>query len=1247
MTVLSWNGRGLNIPQKRFSTLDILKRKRADVALLQETHLLDSEVTKMNNKYFNVVASSSNFKKNRGVVILFNRAFQCTIAGSDRDMEGRVAYVKTITNGLKIAFFSIYAPNTYNADFYAYLTNSMLELSDYYLVIGGDFNAVWSHVSDRTSINESSDQRQASAALQQWASDCSVVDAWRLKYPLSREFTCFSSRHQTFSRIDYIIVSTPLTGKIQYITICPTSMSDHKIIIGSLKISSIYKRAARWRFNISLLQNEIFVNEMKQHIDDFILTNESSVSDPCILWETLKGAIRNKTIAFASNLHKTRNKKIHKLEEDITSVENSMVQNITPELVLQRELLYKELNNQLMYKANFLIHRSRQNFYLNSAQPSHLLALRLKQCEKLASINAVKSANGTIHTDPVEINSTFAAFYSSLYTSEINFKNDSCFNFLNSVQLHQLSDQECISLETPLSLSELQKALQTMNSGKSPGLDGLPPEFFTVFWSQLGPLLLNMFLSTIKKGYLSKNMNIAIITLILKKGKDPLECSNYRPLSLLNTDIKLFAKVLSSRLEPFIQQLVNKDQTGFIKNRFASDNIRRLLHIIYSGGHTSSAILSLDAEKAFDRLEWEYLWTVLDRMGFGDTFIRMVKILYSNPTAMVLTGSTFSKQFSISRSSRQGCPLSPLLFALSLEPVAQAIRQSTHQPIKIHSTTHSISLYADDILLYMQDVEQSLPIILNIFDSFSKISGYKVNWSKSALLSLNDKLSSISFLNIPVVTSLKYLGVSIFPSLAQIINVNYQAAYTEIEKDLIRWNNLQLTFHSRISIIKMNVLPRVNFVSSMLQLPPPKGYWRRIHSLTCNFIWGKKKTKVKFSTLQQHKDQGGLGVPNFQWYYWSFTVRSISKWLDPNSEVSWREMEQNIVKPHRLEDLIYSNIPTGKLTNQFGPIITETLSIWRQIENHCKINVKWHSQSPIFYNFNLKISNRPIIFTQWSDKGLHSFNDVYSSIGLLSFQDLQKKFNLPATSFFFYLQLRTAMKTYGVPWATELPTHPLHNVLTKPGRVVSLIYSYLCKSLEIPFSRENQWLSDLPANTIINWNEIWHNIHLASRNPNHQMIHYKFVYRAYFYPQLLHKIKIVPSPLCTLCSQNAQGTYLHMIWECPGVAALWKEVAQTLSEILNINIPYSIKTLLLNDSSDLELSVKQKRVWLAGLTAAKRLIAMRWKNPHPFTKQKWLIDFLDITNMEHCIASTHRAKEDNIKLWKDTEQKIKNWLQGL
>lgn len=194
-------------------------------------------------------------------------------------------------------------------------------------------------------------------------------------------------------------------------------------------------------------------------------------------------------------------------------------------------------------------------------------------------------------------------------------------------------------LDNPISLEELKEAAIAMQRNKSPGLDGIPPEFYVVFWNKLGPLLLDMISASNEKGSFSRDVNIDLISLLLKKDKDPTECANYRPLSLLNSDLKIYAKVLARRIQDHMPLLINCDQTGFIKSRLAADNARRLLHIVDAvvGAKDPSVMLSLDAMKIFDRMEWSFLWCVLEHMGFGEDFINMIKVLYSNPTALVLT----------------------------------------------------------------------------------------------------------------------------------------------------------------------------------------------------------------------------------------------------------------------------------------------------------------------------------------------------------------------------------------------------------------------------------------------------------------------------------------------------------------------------------------------------------------------------------------------------------------------------------
>ena len=785
-----------------------------------------------------------------------------------------------------------------------------------------------------------------------------------------------------------------------------------------------------------------------------------------------------------------------------------------------------------------------------------------------------------------------------------------------------------------------------MNKGKSPGCDGIPPEFYLTFWTEIGPFLLEMIQLAVQTGNFNRDVNTAIISLLQKKGKDPTLCSNYRPLSLINSDIKLYAKVLAIRLDKVLPKIIHMDQTGFVKNRFSSDNVRRLIHVIHESSEiaTPCGVLSIDADKAFDRLEYSYLWHTMSRMGFGTAFMGMLKTLYSNPSAIVLTGSQRSSPFYIERGSRQGCPASPLLFAISLEPLAQKIRQSVDiSPITIKGTDHQLSLYCDDILLYLDKVPQSLPNALNIFHEFSKISSYKINTNKSSLLPLNPALREMNWVpSVPVSTHFKYLGVQIYPSVELIGKNNFKYLFNTIKEDLARWHDLTMSLSGRISLIKSNILPKVNFYASMLPLPTPPQYWERVQSLVSDFIWHGERPRVRTSILFQPSNSGGLSLPDLKLYYMSFIIRPLQNWISLYRNTPWLEIEQNIAHPYKLNNILFSALSSKQCLSQFGPIIAHAISTWHQIESLLKWNSPWHTQTPIFRNNNFRLGGKPVIFPHWSDHGINNFSDILDNDGLRSFTDLKNTFNLPGSSLFFYFQIRMAMKTYGVPWGSPLPFHPLFRLLERgrSGGLVSSIYKSIQKAICTQMGITTIWDVDLtPVQT--NWKRVWDNIPLSSRNQNHQLIHFKMIHRFYLTPRKRCQLQLSPTPICSLCDSNSIGTYMHMMWECPPVNTFWLQISVALSNILEIHIPCTPNLLLLNDDSQLELSFIQRKLWLAGLTAAKRILIKRWKPPHSLNINQWYPSFLDVLSLELSIARTKNALRTTIDAYTKIINKTK------
>ena len=201
------------------------------------------------------------------------------------------------------------------------------------------------------------------------------------------------------------------------------------------------------------------------------------------------------------------------------------------------------------------------------------------------------------------------------------------------------------------------------------------------------------------------------------------------------------------RLIKGLSGLVHADQSGFMPKRNTRLNLRHLHTILGQVDKIGedALVLSLDARMAFDSIEWSYMMAALSRMGFGPNFLSWLQLLYAEPLAQVRVNGKLSNTFALQRGTRQGCPLSPLIFALILEHLAFWIRGDLLvRGLRWDSDWEDkISLYADDILLYLTDPAASLDRVMHIISQFGSYSGYTINWSKSVIYNLHGSLPKL------------------------------------------------------------------------------------------------------------------------------------------------------------------------------------------------------------------------------------------------------------------------------------------------------------------------------------------------------------------------------------------------------------------------------------------------------------------------------------------------------------------------
>ena len=262
-------------------------------------------------------------------------------------------------------------------------------------------------------------------------------------------------------------------------------------------------------------------------------------------------------------------------------------------------------------------------------------------------------------------------FYQKLFTSqEVNNT-----GYTDQIEIPQISEADRLILEQPISLAEVDIAIKNLATGKTPGIVGLPVEFYNQFWRDVKHNMHALFLKWVEDKQMNESSKLGILSLLEKPGKDQIFLDNWRPLSLLCSDYKVFAKVIANRLKLVIDTAINKDQTGFIAGRSIAQNLMDLnsILLVVEKEQAEATVVAIDYYKAYDTVEWQALYETLRAFNFGPNFIELIKICQTDIKSQIINNGFLSEDIIITRGLRQGCPLSCLCFDLIVELIALRI----------------------------------------------------------------------------------------------------------------------------------------------------------------------------------------------------------------------------------------------------------------------------------------------------------------------------------------------------------------------------------------------------------------------------------------------------------------------------------------------------------------------------------------------------------------------------------------------
>ncbi len=1165
ISVLSVNARGIRDELKRKSIYLYCQNKCADFYFLQETHASDADLSLWRSQWGKDLWLSCGSHRSAGVAVLLGR-FKGHVIKCSTDREGRWIILIVVIDHQQFILVNVYASNNrrINMSLFATIENNLSHLIPTFpeakILWGGDFNTVMDESMDRWPPKD-----KKTNELENICNRIGLIDIWRHRHLNGKAYTWSNKDRSLQSRIDFWLVSSDLENKVESIAIEPTVLTDHNAVTIKINMGAIEQNFNRdyWKLNNNLLQSKEFQKEAQRTIDKH-WKQARLLSSYSKYWELMKFEIRNLAILIGKKISRTNKKKESQVVAEIIKL--SSKSTLSVEEMKDLTTAQTELDKIYEEKAKGAFVRSRRRWLEEGEKCTKYFFNLEKRNYEQASFSKLR-VNDVICENEKEISQHVTKFYETLYNDD-SVDQDNIAMFLKGLEpdIKKIDDNFKLICDQKILVKDVQTCIKALKDNKSPGNDGLTGEFYKVFSKTLAPFLTAMFEEALEKEELPPTLKQGLIKLIPKPNKDKLNIENWRPISLLNNDAKIFASVFAKRLKLGLDDIIDEEQSGFIPGRNIVNNIRLVLDMIDYSWYIpdDSFILFVDFYKAFDTVNHQFMIRTIEFFGFGGRFQKAIKTLYKGCNSSVKLACGTTPRFCISRGIRQGCPLSPFLFLLVTQVMAAHIKKNTFRGINALNKEFKLAQLADDTTIFLRD-RYEISKAIECIDEFSQVSGLKMNLNKSVLLPI--KGNDLSELNgIPVKNTVTYLGVHIDKNETNRCSLNFDPIIQQITKRFNMWLMRDLSLSGRVLLAKAEGISRSVYVSLSLEMPP--AIYKKLDKTVFNFIWKNKCHYIKKQILCNPKSKGGMDVLSFETLNNTFKVQWLAN-LIKGRDCIWNIFPNYVFNEvGGINLLLKCNYKIEKIPIKLSNFHRQALLAWKLIYKH--------NFSPtnfcIWNNENILYKNKSLFYKNWFDHGIIHVKQLFNDGGqLLSYQEFLNKFQLPVPPKEFAVVIdalpRGVLQLYKCSGTRDLTLPPAgtfdNSVFVGEVDIIKKKCSnkYIRNCMLSPWlpSGQSFWSSCYGD---ISWPEAWMAGEKLCLNNKVKEVSFKILHKIYPTQMKLARFNIENDLLCKFCGKEEE-TIRHLFCQCVFSKIFWTDVQHYLRTMTRRTILLQEKDILI------------------------------------------------------------------------------------